>query len=404
MHKIPFRVYCFIIVVIVFAPLVGTLAGCVVSQLWPQAFFEERELSGVVVVPAKPSFSIENFADGTFQSGLEEYVEYNLFARRTLTRLYNQLLYTLFHSTDNQEMLVGKENYVYEKAYATAYLTEMTEAEKAALEYNINRLALLSEKLEEQGIPLVIRMSPSKAELYPEYLPSAYDRFVKMKQNGLYHANWYQTFCELIAEKDIPVYDRHDMMVAMKADGEIVFTKGGTHWSLAPMSEYINGLNALLEKVLNRKLGRMIVTDEKNVVGEMGNVNDSDIWDICWNALCVKPNYASPHRTFKSVSVENPLCVFTIGQSFSTLPLSTIYCVDDPVWDKTYFSWYNSRVIHYTEQNRTGVQISEKTDDYETYLATDVILVEFLENGTGWTQFEFVNNLLEYLEKREGNL
>ena len=90
-----------------------------------------------------------------------------------------------------------------------------------------------------------------------------------------------------------------------------------------------------------------------------------------------------------------------VGQSFSTLLLSTIYSVERPVWTETYFSWYNSRVLQYKEGYTGGIQHSETTDDYEQYLQADVIILEFLESGPGWIQFEFVENMLHYLEENE---
>jgi len=76
-----------------------------------------------------------------------------------------------------------------------------------------------------------------------------------MKRNGEYGPNWYQVFTEKIAKTDIPFYNRYDLIQDMKRDGYIMFTKGGTHWSLAPMAGYINGLNTFLEKLLDKKPG-----------------------------------------------------------------------------------------------------------------------------------------------------
>ena len=401
MNRKFFKGYCAVIALILFLPLLGTCINFGARLVDSDFQLKEPELSGVVDVPEKPEISLKNLASGTFQDKLEDYLEYHLFTRRILTRTYNQLLYSVFHSTDNREMLVGQDDYVFEQAYATAYLTELTDEEIRALEYSIGRVDKLHDLLKERGIPLVVRMSPSKAELYPEYLPSAYDRFIEMKQVGAYAANWYQAFTDIINKTDIPVYDRHEMLVQMKNNGEIVFAKGGTHWTLAPMAEYINGLNALLEELLEIKLGRMVVAQKEDVLGKMGNVDDSDIWQICWNALNAEPNYLSPHIQYTSTAGDAPLHVFMVGQSFSTLLLSTIYSVERPVWTETYFSWYNSRVLQYKEGYTGGIQHSETTDDYEQYLQADVIILEFLESGPGWIQFEFVENMLHYLEENE---
>lgn len=396
-----FKVYCLLIALIVTTPLVGTLVNYGSERIWNKSILIEPELSGVIVQPEEPILSLESFLAGQYQSNFEKYITYRFVSRKTLTRVYNQLLYTVFHSTDNTDFLIGQDNYIFEKPYATAYLTELSTYETLALKENIDKLGKLTTLLKDRGVTLLVRMSPSKAEHYPEYLPSAYHRFVEMKQDGQYASSWYQVFVKEIREANIPLYDRYDLVQQMIKNGEIVFTKGGTHWTLAPLAEYINGLNEYMEVLLNRKLGRMIVTSQEVILGEMGLSSDSDIWDICWNAISVKPNYPSPHITYTSVPGDAPLRVFTVGQSFTPIMLSTIYGVEHPIWDETLFSWYDTRVMKYPSNVLWGTQISEQTDDYEQYLKMDIILVDILENGTGWSQFEFVDHLLKFLEESE---
>ena len=394
-----FKLYCFAIALIITVPLVCTLINFGSRLIWNGNILQEDELSGVINIPKKTELSLETLQSRQFQSDFEKYLKYNLASRRVLTRVYNQLLYSVFNSTDNREILVGREDYLFEKAYPTALLTELTSQERADLEKNINKLAKLTMLLKERGVTLVVRMSPSKAEYYPEYLPPAYSRFVKMQQNGEYALNWYQVFTDIITKTNIPFYDCHALMQKQKNEGKIVFAKGGTHWSLSPMAGYINGLNAYMEGLLNKKLGRVIVTSQQVIAGKMGAVDDSDIWKICWNAIWAEPNYLSPNITFSTIPGESHLRVFTVGQSFTTVLLDAIYSAKNPVWDETYFSWYNARVIKFNSKFPLGIQISDKTDDYEQYLKMDVIIIEFLDTGAGSAQFEFVDNMLQYLEK-----
>jgi len=400
MSKKHFKLYCFAIALIITIPLVCTSINYCSKLIWNRKILKEKALNGVVSIPPKTELSLKTLQSRQFQSYFEKHLEYNLTSRKVLTRIYNQLLYFVFNSTDNREILVGRENYLFEKPYPTALLTELSPKEIADLKEKINRLAKLTRLLKERGVPLVVRMSPSKAEHYSEYLPFAYSRYVKMHRNGEYNQNWYQVFSDYIAHTDIPFYDGHDLMQKLKNEGEIVFTKGGTHWSLSPMAYYINGLNAYMEGLLNRKLGRMIVTDKKIITGKMGVPEDSDIWQLCWNAISVKPNYPSPNITFSTIPGKAPLRIFSVGQSFTTIIFEAIYSAKPLVWDETYFSWYNARVSKFTSETPVwGIQISSSTDDYERYMKMDVIMIEFLENGTGWTQFAFIDNMLKYLEK-----
>lgn len=393
-----FKLYCCAILLIVSIPLLGTAANMITSGVCHKTLINETELNGVVNIPEAPVLSLNALKSGQFQSEFEDFFEYNLVTRKTQTRLYNQLLKSVFHTTNNSTITVGKNNYLFETAYATAYFEELSSQEIITLEENIEKMHKLAELLEEKNVLMVVRMSPSKAEHYPEFLPSSYDRFLNMKRNGEYGSNWYQVFREKIEKTDILYYDRYDLFEEMKSNGEIVFTKGGTHWSSAPMAEYINGLNALLEKNLGTKLGRMIVENYDVKTGEMGIPDDSDIWDICWNAFYDVPNYPSPHISFSSTRGDAPLRIFTVGQSFTTVMLSVLYSVEPPVWDETLFSWYNARVIQFPSDVPWGTQISEQTDDYEKYLSMDVILIDFLESGDGSVQFQFVENMLNYLE------
>lgn len=397
-----FKFYCFIIALIVTVPLLVTIVISIAVNFGRAPLLQEADLSGVVHIPEKPSFSLDAFLSGEFESEIENYFSYHLATRKTQTRFYNQLLYTLLHSSANRDILVGREDYLFEKSYASAYLTELTPERKKDLSSKVTDLARLAALLNERGVPLVVRISPSKAEHYPEYLPISYQRFVKMKHNGEYSANWYQAFCEELRKSDILVYDRYELMEEMKQEGEIVFAKGGTHWTLAPMAEYLNGLMEYIEPTLGCKLGRMVENERVIINGEMGAVEDDDIWKICWNAFNVQPNYPSPHISYSTVPGDGTdVRVFTVGQSFTTLPLRTLYSVPQPIWKETWFSWYNSRVICYPSDFPWGTEIAQQTDDYEHYLEMDIIIIEFLECGAGDAQFAFVDNMLEYLEGSE---
>jgi hypothetical protein len=394
--------FCFALTTIVVTPLV--LAVIDFSSGWLMGKnINEPELSGVSTIPPRPVISVNALLSGKFQSDFEEYFTYHLPARKTYTRTYNQLLYSLFRSTDQAGFLVGRSNYIYESAYPDAYLTEVPSWLMPELTKKINELAELNHLLKKRGIVLVVRISPTKAQHYPEYLPSGYRRFVEMKQEGQYGPNWYEAFKQEVAKTDIPVYDRYDLFEQMKRDGHIVFTKGGTHWSKYPLAEYINGLNAYLEGQLGKKLGRITVTSSEEKFGQMGIPADRDIWDICWNALSAEPNYSSPNISFGTTPGEFKPRVFTVGQSFTTVLLDAIYNnIRDPIWSETLFSWYDSYVLRYPNSANLpwGERIAEKTNEYDKYLNMDVIMIEFLESSAypPATQFKFVSDLLNYLK------
>jgi hypothetical protein len=397
MSKKHFTLYCMIIACVFCAPILFTSINIGAKVIVHQKLLEEAPLSGAFDIPSRPKLTLNAILSRQFQTDLEKYIEYHMTTRKFLTRVYNQLLYTAFHSSDSKAVMIGRNDYLFETNYPEAYFSELTDLEKIQIQNNISKLILLNDLLAKRGITLVVRMSPSKAEYYTEFLPRPYDRFAQMKRTHQYGENWYQVFTRTIRSTDLLYYDRHDEMQDLKHDGKILFTKGGTHWSLLPMADYINGLNALLEQSLDKKLGRIEAVRNDVITGKMGTPDDSDIWNICWNALSVPPEYPSPNMTFQTIPGESTVRVFTIGQSFTWGLLNTIYAAKDPVWSETYFSYYNGRVLHFDAETPHGVQISDKTEDYAQYLQTDVFLIELLECGTGENQFEFVDHMLQYL-------
>ena len=398
--------YCNIIIGIVAIPLLLMILNLFTNSVLGQDVFNEPDLFGVLEDIDIPVMSINTLKSGKYQLEFEKYFINHLPMRKIETKIYNQILFSIFNSSDNLNIIVGRDNYLFEKDYPQAYLKEVTAQEEKLLVEKMEALIELKNKLNELGVVLIVRMSPSKAEHYSEYLPLSYKRFVQMKKNDLYSSNWYQIFKNRIKNTDIPFYDRHDLMQDMKNNGYTIFTKGGTHWTLAPMAEYINGLNIYLERLLNKKIGKIIIKNEIDLIGQMGISTDNDIWNICWNALFMKPKYISPNITFSTSPSEFFPNVLNVGQSFSNILLNVIYSnIELPVWNKTYFSWYNNRVFLYSNQDGLSMvdQIAERTEDFELYSNMDVIMIEFLEHSANpqSTQFNFVYNFLDYLKEKE---
>jgi hypothetical protein len=109
----------------------------------------DQPLTGVFAAPKTPELSIKNICNGTFQEDYEKYFNYNLAGRPSMTRINNQIMYSLFRSANNREVLIGKDNYLYDPQYITSCLDEPDETEAENLLKNMLSLALLQKKFEE---------------------------------------------------------------------------------------------------------------------------------------------------------------------------------------------------------------------------------------------------------------
>lgn len=335
----------------------------------------------------------------TWQKQFDKYIDFHLVTKKSMHRVYNQMLYSIFYTTSNPNIIIGKDGYIFEKTYATALLYELNEFQKDELKKKISVIERLSAYLKSKNKILIVRISPSKAEYYSEHLPSTYERFVDMKNRGEYKPNWYQVFMELIRDTDVIIYDRHDLYEKLKQSDEIVFTKGGTHWSLVPMADYINGLNAIIHKNSGRSIPKIeeVLKYSSNTV--MGSPDDNDILNLAFDCFHISYDNISPNILYKSTAGDRSISVFSVGQSFSTQILTTVFSrLESPIWRSALFSWYNSRILEYSEKNPLGKESLIPINDYQTFLKSDVIIIEFLESGGGEAQFTFAQNMLEFLE------
>lgn len=407
--------YCFIITLILTVPLffytlnrIGERVGAYGNKYnesggWK--IFNEIPLSGVETKPDLINISFESVLNGEFQSKFEKYFAYSLPWRMIMTRIYNQILRTCFNSTDSSSIVIGKNNTLYEKNYIQAYLKNINEDDKSDLLNKILKLQILYDLLKDREIPLIVSVTPSKASIYTEDIPYAYDRYTK-----LYKENYYDYFSQMKREFNFPVIDLHAFFVQMKSKGDIIFTKGGTHWTYLYVHEYINSINSIIYKYSNKNVGSL---ELKSVNDKFGNAfhTDNDIENLLNDALVFGQKYYSPHVTLSSNKSDfSPNLFISHGSFFWTL-LDSVYNLneiqkdmDRPLWGKVYSSFYNGKFHRFEYDNEkkfsTKTLVSNTTIDYGLALESDVIIVEFNEEAIypDAPQFIFVDNMINYLK------
>jgi len=73
------------------------------------------------------------------------------------------------------------------------------------------------------GVPLLIVVSPNKAEIYEDKLPRGWPQD-EVSQN-------FEDFLSQTKADGIDVIDSTPILKRLRAKGESVFAKGGTHWN-----------------------------------------------------------------------------------------------------------------------------------------------------------------------------
>jgi hypothetical protein len=380
----------------------------------------DRSLDGAYESPKRPEITLVNILNGNFQNDFEKYFNYKLRGRSIMTRIVNQVTYSLIKSTNNSRILIGKDGYLFEPWYPQAYLDESTESQRHDLYDKMVILASLQETVEEMGKHLFVIITPSKASIYPEYLPDDYHRYAALKSSTEeYSQNFYEYFVSHAGGIKFKYFDYHNKFLDLKKIGGI-FSKGGTHWNGPAVTEYfadfINVINAecknkigVIKKIKATPVwGDAFMTDDdleillnlfpfykhiENVPG-LGRISS------IYRQLFPRTQYNSYHMETLSIPTAYRPDVFVMGGSFNWTWLSMVYGVngwvehgEEAIFGETYISFYTSFIQKYPEN------VSEAAIDFKDVINKDILIIEFNEQAISpdAVQFTFAENLLDYI-------
>lgn len=207
------------------------IAGFIIIIFMPfllQKFSANVFLSGVTETAPFPEFSLKGLLNGSFQETANTYYSENLPGRGLMIKVRNQVIFSLFSKSPNSNIIVGKEDVLFEREYVLKYEKYYPPVTREFTEDLCTKLASIQERLESRGKELYIFITPTKARYYEEYVPDIYvysNRFPDEPGN-------YEQFTETLKQYDLHVYDSvpYINQLAETADYPF-FHRTGTHWS-----------------------------------------------------------------------------------------------------------------------------------------------------------------------------
>ncbi len=208
-------------------------------------------LRGAVPPTKEIPLRFESYASGAFQSAFEGRYGAEFAVRGHLVRTQNETNLRVFHQLDqhsNTPMLLGKNDFLYEGEYVDAY-NRRDHVPLAELETKVRRLRLLQDHLERNGSTLLVVISPSKAHLYPEFLPAGMrdKRFPDVPTN-------YAAFIPLLEEHGVHFLDAQGYLEQQKRKVDyLLFANTGAHWNRAASCPVVDRIMRTLGKQLGRE-------------------------------------------------------------------------------------------------------------------------------------------------------
>lgn len=352
--------------------------------------FDEHPLTGAFIKQKPPAFSELNLADwldGSFQDNFTTSLEPHIGFHNTLTRLFNQLEYSLFRQAHAEGVIVGRNGELFEEDYIRAYMGEFYVGEAVWID-KAKKLKAVQDTLRKLGKSFFVIFEPGKASTYPERFPAKY----AVEDAGVSN---YKVFSNQLKYNEVDYLDLSVVFQSWQHSKPYrLFPRAGTHWSyygaaLAAdtMLQYLNQLHGGGIPQLE-----IIKLDETRVIRHP----DDDMW-LAMNVLAPAPaeNLAYPEIQFVSASTDKPKALF-VGDSFYFNWQSDLVMFN--AFSDVEFWYYNKTVW-----NRQGVEAGN-VDDKDFIAAIDradviaIMITERFHHNFAWN---FDEQLYDYFFSEE---
>lgn len=200
--------------------------------------FSSKNNFGEIIKESK----FNDFLNNKFQNNLEQKIKDTGRFSKNFRIINNTILFKLFSSTTSG-IVIGKNDYLFEKNYIT---------EKLALDYpNENKIKDLAEKikktqniLNKDNIKFLYIIAPTKVDFYTEFLPEKLSCLLK---NNNESKRQYYLLKKYLKEYNVNFVDANEFLLNKKDRTKYsLFSKYGVHWSYYGFYEFFN-------EVLNKK-------------------------------------------------------------------------------------------------------------------------------------------------------
>lgn len=213
-------------------------------------FIAVEKLHGYFKIEEQPEFSVNSWLDNSFQDQYDKYFNQKFGFRDDFVRIHNQLDYSLFTKLNANSVIVGKENYLYEKNYIRSYLgDDFIGTDK--INSTVKTIDSIYQILKENNTELLLIFAPGKGFFYPEYIPDE-----MMHQRGPTN---YETYLRALSNTNIPFIDFNDLFLKMKDTSSVVlYPKTGIHWSQGSIPFVLDSIIKKTESLLEKDLPNVI--------------------------------------------------------------------------------------------------------------------------------------------------
>jgi alginate O-acetyltransferase complex protein AlgJ len=330
-------------------------------------------LSGVTNPAPPPRLDLPSFFSGAMQSAMEPWLTERMGRPREFyLRQKNGFDFVLGRS--DAGISIGRSWFLNGESYVDEWCLRrdrrVTEAAVAPL---IAAVVTIRNAMQARGKPFVFLISPSKAAVLPEYLPSWCAPTDQPREYDLLLAG--------LNSADVPVVDGHAIALQSKATEQWApFGRDGLHWNDIGQFHATRALVGELERQLGEPIGDLRLSGLK--VDDQPRGADADVGLIANLPFALRP--VSVHASFEVVNrLTAPTGLF-VGTSFSWGPLAIM--MGQKLFSRSKFYYYFSSSYRYDPGALTGdAEGPIVASDLSQRLAgADFVVLEANEAELGW--------------------
>ena len=343
-----------------------------------------------------PRARLADWFDGSFQSAADEWWKERFGLRFFFVKLDNQINWSLFgrpFKAGLATLAVGPNDWLFEFMYISAYCSLKPQTPDEQMREEFQLIRDFQDAMDARGIPFVVMISPSKAAVYPNEIPTGH---CEPHPGGGVD---YDGALPIMKELGIRFVDGFEITRQSKAlwPQITLFTQGGSHWNNLGAFYTANALLDAARPLADRPIPALVLDDVKidnNPVGP-----DKDLVNFL-NIFFPDTDFPTAHPEVSMPGAEDDkLRMRLIGTSFNE-EVAMVYAQSQG-FELLEHYWY----YHYDIRDALGggaTPHTRETVDWARLLDTDLLVLELtMVQMPGSYAKQFAEDGLAYLASLE---
>jgi len=352
-------------------------------------FFKELSLHGSETKVTQPIRSFKSYFTGQYQDSFANYFSANLPLRSYAIKTHNQILYSAFKFTNASQVIIGKDDYLFETPYLNAF-TGSNFIGDSAIDIRTIKLQKLQLALAKINKKLLVVFAPGKASFFPSAIPIEYQQ--KINKNN------HNEFVKAYQKKQINYIDFVTYFSKLKQTTPYpLYGKYGIHWSQYGMNMALDSMLHKMELAANQKFPNKINL-ETAVINDY-RFTDNDV-ELALNLLIDLPKENMAYRSFQFEKNTNKYKPNIIVVADSYWWLAHNNYISKEIFKEYHFLYYNKLIFDFNQQ----LSLTLNDDLIADYLnRADVIVLMATEANLNWFPYGIDDQLLNILSRPKQN-